>query len=80
MVAVVGKRKPRPKPRVFDGDKLREQRKAKDLTQAHLAEQIDAHEVDISRYESGTVEPTLAVAVRLAKALGIEVGELLRDE
>jgi transcriptional regulator with XRE-family HTH domain len=84
MVAGVAKRKPgrKPgKPRVFDGAKLRALRTAQEgLTQAKLAEQVGVHEVDVSRYERGEVDPSLHTLVNLARVLGVEMKDLLKTE
>ena len=64
---------------VFDGAKLRELRLAKKLTQARLVELADVHVIDVSRYERDAVEPSYTVAVRLASALGVDVGEFQHD-
>ena len=74
----LAKKRPRPKQVVFDGAKLREHRTNAELTQTALADLADVHAIDISRYERGEVEPTLAVAVRLARALGVDVNRLLQ--
>jgi transcriptional regulator with XRE-family HTH domain len=46
------------------------------MSQADLAEATGIHLRQIRRYESGEQQPVLAVAVRLADALGISVDEL----
>lgn len=78
MEATLAKKKPRPKQVVFDGAKLREHRLGAGLTQIELGEAAELYHGDISKYESGSMEPTLAVAARLALALNVQVNELLK--
>ena len=56
---------------------LKEVRKAKCLTQDELAEKADISRVMVSRYESGTVIPTVDVLVRIADALDVSTDYLL---
>jgi transcriptional regulator with XRE-family HTH domain len=46
------------------------------MSQADLAEAAGVHLRQVRRYESGEQQPVLAVAVRLADALGITMNEL----
>ena len=80
MAVVVAKRKPgrKSKPRVFDGAKLRALRG--ELSQKSLAEKVGVHETDIGNYERGEFDPSLHTLVQLAKALGVEVKDLLKSE
>ncbi len=80
VVAIVAKGKPgrRRKPRVFDGDRLRELRAERSLTQARLAELAGLTEIDVSRYERGEVDPSLHTLVALARVLGVQETELLK--
>ena len=48
-------------------------RKVKHLTQAQVAEAMDAGRPDISRFESGRYNPTLELMVRYANALGCDL-------
>lgn len=61
--------------------RLRETREWAGLTQQDLGEMIglSGHwaTVKISQYELGVYVPKLTTVVRLAKVLGVEVGELL---
>lgn len=53
-------------------------REAKDLNQVELAKKVDVSVAYISQLESGErTNPSLDVLKRLAKALGVPVGELL---
>jgi len=49
------------------------------ISQEELAEKSDSSRGYISRIESGSVDLSLAVFVRLATGLGIEPWELLKD-
>jgi transcriptional regulator with XRE-family HTH domain len=57
-------------------DVLRERRLELGLSQAELAAAAGVHLRQIRRYESGEQQPALAVAVRLAGALGISLDAL----
>jgi len=57
--------------------RLRNTRKANSLTQEELAEKADISRVMISRYESGSVMPTVDVLVSLADALNVSTDYLL---
>jgi transcriptional regulator with XRE-family HTH domain len=58
------------------GEVLRHRRTQLGMSQADLADATGIHLRQIRRYESGEQQPVLAVAVRLADALGISVDEL----
>ena len=55
--------------------KARERRK---LTQQELADKIGVHQVTIARLETGKRQPSMDLLHRLAKALKVKVGELLK--
>ena len=61
-------------------DKLAALRKKKGFTQQTLADTIGCHVIQISRYESGTSQPTLDVIRKLARALNVSADELLFDK
>lgn len=56
---------------------LRQRRKARDLSQEELGARSDLHTTEISRLERGKREPRLSTMVRLARALGIPVSDLV---
>ena len=68
------------------GDNLKtlaELRQEKNFTQQQLAEKINVSRKAISHYETGRAKPSLDVAVKLAKALGVSVEkiyEALKEE
>jgi len=53
-------------------------RKAKGLTQAQLAEQMDIEKETVSRIETGHIAPTLARLAQIAKLLDCEISDLLK--
>lgn len=57
--------------------RLKETRKEKLLTQEELAERANISRVMVSRYETGTVIPTVDVLVSLADALDVTTDYLL---
>jgi len=64
------------------GQRLSQARKEQDLSQEALGERIDTTGVAIGRYERGEVTPSVEIATRLAKALGVSLDYLvgLADE
>jgi transcriptional regulator with XRE-family HTH domain len=53
----------------IDRPRLREARERKGLTQAQLAERLGVDQAVIAKWESGSREPRVRVAVRLSQAL-----------
>lgn len=62
------------------GERLREQRLCLSWTQEELAERAALHPSYIGQIERGTKKISLAVLKKLAEALGIAMGELLKEE
>jgi transcriptional regulator with XRE-family HTH domain len=61
------------------GRTIRRLREAKGLTQATLAQRVGLTREHLLRIEGGTTNlPTLAAAIRLAKALDVTVNDLLK--
>ena len=58
------------------GGIIRTQREELNLSQAELARAAGVHVRQIRRYESGEQQPVLAVAVKMATALGVTLDEL----
>jgi transcriptional regulator with XRE-family HTH domain len=58
------------------GSLLRLHRTSADLTQHQLAAKAGISQATLSCYESGSREPTLRIAARLAHALGVELDDL----
>jgi transcriptional regulator with XRE-family HTH domain len=59
------------------GDRVRDKRLGRGLSQERLGEDADLHRTYIGRLERGEVNPTLANLVRVAAALGVDTGELV---
>ena len=58
------------------GNRLRELREAKGLTQAQLADLIGVSRKTVNTVENGVFIPSTVVALKLAKALGCSVEDL----
>ena len=59
---------------------LRTIRKAKGYTAAELASKVGIAKLSIYRYEYGERTPSVETAYKIAKALGVELDELLGIE
>lgn len=59
------------------GQRLRELRLARGMSQAELARQADVTTNYVSRLEGGGAAPGIDLAARLAQALGVAVADLL---
>jgi putative transcriptional regulator len=57
---------------------LKRLRERRGLTQAQLAAQLDVHRVTIATWETGRYRPSVDMLLRLAKALGVTVTDLLK--
>jgi len=60
------------------GKRVRELREAKEWTLEVLAETAKMNELQVGHIERGASDPKLSTMVKLAKALGISISELLR--
>ena len=60
-------------------EKLQELRKSRGLTQEELAEALFVSRTAISKWESGTSDPSTSNLFALAKLYGISVEELLKE-
>ena len=69
----------RPYHRRAFGDALRRYRKKAGLTQERLAERADMHHNFIGEVERGNMECSLTSMVKIAKALGVRVRDLVRQ-
>ena len=54
-------------------------RKSLDLTQEQLAEKLNVSRQSVSKWESGTSEPSTSNLLALARLFGISAEELLRE-
>lgn len=66
--------------RVTTGQKIRGLRKARDWTQAQLAEKMGFNVFNINRYENDRVKPRLKLLKRFAEALEVSVEDLASEE
>ncbi|MGH7977536.1 MAG: helix-turn-helix domain-containing protein [Limisphaerales bacterium] len=67
------------KHRKLFGEGIRKHRKATALTQEKLAERIDINPVYMGQIERGYKVPTVDVLLRIAKALGVRVRDLVNE-
>lgn len=58
---------------------LKQLRKAKGLTQKELARRVGITQQAIARYEAQERMPSLRMLKRLARALDVDIAELLND-
>ena len=61
------------------GTAVRRRRHRLKLSQEDFAEQADIHRTYVSKIEAGKVDVGLAVASRLAKALGTRLSKLIEE-
>lgn len=57
---------------------IKAERNRKNLTQFQLAEKIDISESSISLIERGIQSPSIFIVIDIAKALEIDINELLK--
>ena len=62
------------------GDKLKQIRKEKGLTQDYVAEVTGIGRSNLSRYETNAVEPTFPTISKLAKIYNVDIGVLTGQE
>ena len=62
------------------GERIKEYRKSKKMTQKDIAEILEVEPGTISKYESGMIEPNIESIKRLAETFGITIDELLKNE
>jgi len=63
----------------YTGARIRDFRRADELTQAQLAEMSGIDQADISKWERGVYHPTIDSLRRLATALGVPWKDLAED-
>lgn len=61
------------------GQRLKEQRKAANMSQAELAAYLDLDQTTISKYELGTRECNLLTALKIGYLLSWNIGDLMND-
>ena len=62
------------------GNKLREYRESRNMTQKEIAEALGVEAATVSKYESGLLEPKIDSLKKLAEIFDVTVDELLKDE
>ena len=62
------------------GERLKQYRRAKGLTQQELADRLGVSNKTVSRWESEGGFPDVSLLVPLARALGVTVDDLLDEE
>jgi transcriptional regulator with XRE-family HTH domain len=61
------------------GQRLRQLRKERGVSQDDLAHRTDVHPTAIGRLERGSREPRLTTILRIARGLDVEPGKLLDE-
>ena len=54
-------------------------RRSRGMTQEDLAAAAQVRATSISRYERAKATPSVAIALRMADALGVEIGDLFEE-
>jgi transcriptional regulator with XRE-family HTH domain len=62
------------------GRNLRCARERRDMTQEEVADRSGVHATEVSRIEAGKRDPRVSTLERLAEAVEVAPGELLRKE
>jgi len=60
------------------GENLKRIRKAKGISQGEISRILDVDKGFVSNIENGKTNPTLATIAKIAKAIGVSVGELMK--
>lgn len=63
--------------RTFIGQRIREARRALDITQLELANKLMCEPPLVSRYERGTTMPTIEQLLKISAALGVMPSDLI---
>jgi len=71
-------KKERTKAGIALGKRVRELRTAKGWTQEMLAEEAEMNWLQVGHIERGASDPKLSTILKLARALGVPPGELMR--
>ena len=62
------------------GQKIKEIRKSKNLSQKQVALEMGIDQAQYSRIESGKVEPTISSLTKVAEAMGIKLSDFFSDD
>ncbi len=60
------------------GDNLKRLRTEKGISQGDIARELDVSRSFISNIENGKTNPTLSTITKIAKAVGVSTGELMK--
>lgn len=60
------------------GENIRRIRTSKGISQGEIARRLEVDKGFVSNIENGKTNPTLATIAKLAKALNVSVGELMK--
>lgn len=60
------------------GESLKRIRTSKGISQGEIARTLETDKGFVSNIENGKTNPTLATIAKLAKALGVSVGDLMK--
>jgi len=61
------------------GDRIKELRARKNVTQEQLAEKVEINTKYLSSIERGKENPTLDIFIRIAKALDVDIGDVFNQ-
>lgn len=76
----MGARPARRRQTVFVGSKIRQIRKAHDMTQSELARRIGVQQSDLCRMETGEYKVSLDTLLKILAVFGMDIGEFFRGE
>ncbi len=60
------------------GKNLKRIRTAKGISQGEISRKLEVDKSFVSNIENGKTNPTLATIAKIAKAIGVSVGELMK--
>jgi len=60
------------------GENLKRIRTAKGISQGEISRKLEVDKSFVSNIENGKTNPTLSTIVKIAKAIGVSVGELMK--
>ena len=61
------------------GNRIKELRARKDVTQEQLAEKVEINTKYLSSIERGKENPTLDIFIRVAESLGVDIGDIFKQ-
>ena len=62
------------------GNKIKQLREERKMTQKDIAEILDVEPGTISKYESGTIEPSIESLKKLSETFNVTIDELLKED